>query len=107
MAGDGAGAPDRVPGHGKAASGGVPCSQSCGFEGTDDSGFRHTRGIEPKDLLLQKRMEQAAILLKNTNLSIHNVMLGCGLANETYFYKKFKEHFNLSPQQYRKENKQV
>lgn len=69
--------------------------------------IKKSTGMDFKDLILQKRMEQAAILLKNTNLSIHNVMLGCGLANETYFYKKFKEHFNLSPQQYRKENKQV
>ncbi len=56
-------------------------------------------GTSFKDLILQKRMEHAAVLLKNSSLSIHEVMLNCGLSNETYFYRKFREFHGCLPRE--------
>ena len=61
--------------------------------------IKEVTGTSFKDLILQKRMEHAAILLKNSSLSIHEVMLRCGLSNETYFYKKFKEFHGCLPKE--------
>jgi len=58
-------------------------------------------GSNFKDLILNKRMEHAALLLKNSGLSIHEIMLRCGLVNETYFYNKFRERYGCSPKGYR------
>ena len=58
-------------------------------------------GFNFKDLILNKRMEHAAILLKNSDLSIRDIMIRCGLANETYFYQKFRGHYGCSPKAYK------
>ena len=55
-----------------------------------------------KDYILEKRMAQVETYLKNSNLSIHEIMIQTGLTNETYFYKKFKELYGMSPSDYRK-----
>lgn len=63
--------------------------------------IKNETGMNFKDLILRKRMEHASILLKNSGLPIREIMLRCGLANESYFYKKFKEFYGCSPKEYR------
>lgn len=52
--------------------------------------------------LEDKRMEQAIKLLTATNLPIYEISNQIGYKNEEYFYKIFKEHFFVSPTEYRK-----
>lgn len=52
--------------------------------------------------LEDKRMEQAVKLLTATNLPIYEISNQTGYKNEEYFYKIFKKHFLVSPNEYRK-----
>lgn len=54
-----------------------------------------------KDYLLDRKMEQVCMLLKNSNLSISEIQVRVGLQNETYFYKKFREIYGQTPGEYR------
>ncbi len=57
-----------------------------------------------KELLLEKRLKQAEYLLKETNLSILNIIDKVGYTNTSYFYRVFNEKFGISPKEYRKVN---
>ncbi|MBB4823021.1 AraC-like DNA-binding protein [Sporosarcina luteola] len=53
------------------------------------------------DSLLKKRVEEAARLLKETDLSIADVAKAAGFTHATYFSRRFKETTGLTPNQYR------
>lgn len=52
-------------------------------------------------LLQDKRMAQAAWLLKNTALRVDEVALAVGYENIGYFHRLFAAHFGTSPRKYR------
>ncbi|MBE6727361.1 MAG: helix-turn-helix domain-containing protein [Ruminococcaceae bacterium] len=54
-----------------------------------------------KELLLKKRLDKAAVLLKTTKLSIGDIILIVGYENTSYFYKVFTEHYGMSPKSFR------
>jgi AraC-like DNA-binding protein len=64
--------------------------------------IKNYTGKNFKDFIFEKRMEQVTLLLANTELPIHQIMEQCGLTNETYFYKRFRELYGVSPNEYRK-----
>ena len=43
------------------------------------------------EILLEKRMERAVLLMKNTTLSIEEISAMLGYSNHSNFYKAFKE----------------
>ena len=51
--------------------------------------------------LQEKRLSQAAFLLKNTELSVDGVAAAVGYENKSYFYRIFKEKFGISPKKYK------
>ena len=53
------------------------------------------------ELVQKKRLNQAAFLLSSTNLSIADIGYSVGYENLSYFYRIFKEKYNLSPRHYR------
>lgn len=55
-----------------------------------------------KDLILDEKLKKASYLLRNTNLTIEEIIEKIGISNIQFFYKKFKEHFNVTPHKYRK-----
>ncbi|GKX65768.1 AraC family transcriptional regulator [Inconstantimicrobium mannanitabidum] len=55
-----------------------------------------------KDLILDERLKKSSYLLRNTNLTIEEVIEKVGISNIQFFYKKFKEHFGVTPHKYRK-----
>ncbi|MFV0396267.1 MAG: helix-turn-helix domain-containing protein [Coprobacillaceae bacterium] len=56
--------------------------------------------------LVQKvRLERAGLLLETTNLNINTIMQEVGYENISYFYKIFKDQYTITPQEYRKSNK--
>lgn len=57
-----------------------------------------------KELLMEKRLSQSGYLLKNTQLSISSIIETVGYDNSSYFYRKFKETYGKSPNEYREEN---
>ncbi len=54
-----------------------------------------------KEILMTKRFNQASYLLKNTMLPIESIIQIVGYDNSSYFFRKFKELNNLTPNEYR------
>lgn len=55
-----------------------------------------------KELLQAKRMNQAVYLLSNSRLPVADIIESVGYDNTSYFYRKFKERYGVSPKEYRK-----
>ena len=51
--------------------------------------------------LQEKRLSQAAFLLKNTALSVEDIAAAIGYENKSYFHRIFREKFGISPKKYR------
>lgn len=58
-------------------------------------------------LIQEKRLSQAAFLLKNTNGKISDISNAVGYENISYFHRKFAESFNMSPREYRLSSRQL
>lgn len=53
------------------------------------------------DLIRNYRMEKAARLLRENELSIQSVIDEVGISSRSYFYKEFKRIYGMSPKEYR------
>ncbi len=51
--------------------------------------------------LQEKRLSQAAFLLKNTGLSVEEIALAVGYENKSYFHRIFTARYGTSPRKYR------
>lgn len=49
------------------------------------------------EIVLDKKLNKARTLLKNTNMTINEIAIASGFNNQSFFYKKYKEKFNESP----------
>lgn len=58
-------------------------------------------GSNFKNLLQQRRLQQAAYLLTQTTLSVEAVIEAIGYENSSYFYRKFREKYGCSPAEFR------
>lgn len=56
-----------------------------------------------KELLQIQRLNQAALLLCNSDLSIPEIAEEVGYSSLTFFYKKFKELYKVTPNKYREQ----
>ncbi len=54
-----------------------------------------------------QQMSEARFLLANTDRSITSIAEKVGITNMTYFYRKFHQHFGMSPREYRTEAKRA
>lgn len=59
-------------------------------------------GKTAKNHMIQMRLETAARLLKNTQLSISEIVWSVGFSDPSHFCKAFKNFYGLSPSEYRK-----
>lgn len=59
-------------------------------------------GLSYTDLLQQLRCEEAARLLRQTQLPVGSIIQQVGYHNESFFRREFREKWGLSPLQYRK-----
>lgn len=60
-----------------------------------------------KELLQEKRMNQARYLLAHTKLSVNQIIALVGYENNSYFYRKFREKYGETPKDYRKREKRI
>jgi AraC-like DNA-binding protein/mannose-6-phosphate isomerase-like protein (cupin superfamily) len=58
-------------------------------------------GKNLKDLLTDVRMSEASKLLKNTEMTIENIVYEVGYNNISHFYKVFKKTYGVTPNQYK------
>lgn len=54
-----------------------------------------------KCIQLEQRLNVSCSLLKNTNQNIQDIANSIGIQNLNFFYNKFKEHYGMSPNEYR------
>lgn len=52
------------------------------------------------EILLEKRMERAVLLMKNTTLPLEDISQMLGYSNHSNFFKAFKEYFGVTPREY-------
>lgn len=57
-------------------------------------------GRKFSEILLEKRMERAVLLMKNTSLSLEDISQILGYSNHSNFFKAFKEYFGVTPREY-------
>lgn len=58
-------------------------------------------GMTYTDLVQQKRLNQAAYLLKNTTMSVLEIGMAVGYENQSYFHRIFQRQFGTTPRKYR------
>ena len=64
--------------------------------------FRDHLHITPINYLINYRLNEAALLLTNTEKKIHTVSGEAGFHNVDYFCRVFKKHYHITPTEYRK-----
>lgn len=65
--------------------------------------FKKFYNVSPGKWLLNKRLEYSALLLKNSDSSITQIVFECGFEDLSHFSRAFKEKFGVSPLNFRKE----
>lgn len=61
--------------------------------------------VSPSHFLQTVRLHLAAKMLKETDLSVYEIMDACGFSNPTYFTSLFKNKYGSPPIRYRKESR--
>ncbi len=59
-------------------------------------------GVTLNDFIIQTRLRKCAFLLEKTDLTIAEISWKVGFSSPSYMGKNFKEHFGVTPLQYRK-----
>lgn len=59
--------------------------------------LKQTTGYSYKELVENERMKQAIELLKNPAYTINDIVNFVGYTSKSFFYKKFKAHYEVSP----------
>lgn len=63
--------------------------------------FKQVMGISPHQYVIQQRIEKAKQYLRSHKLSITEIALECGFANQSHLTKIFKEQTGITPKAYR------
>lgn len=64
--------------------------------------FKQSVGVTPYQYLMQQRVERAKQLLKQQAISIGDIALDCGFANQTHLTKVFRQMTGMTPKAYQK-----
>ena len=62
-------------------------------------------GVTFREKLVFARLDRAAWLLRHTDLTVGQVASQVGYTVSSSFYHVFRQHFGITPEQYRKENR--
>lgn len=66
------------------------------------SGFRKRTGYTISQYLSIKKMERAAVLLRETDKSLSEVAADVGFTSQSHFIQKFKKHHGVTPKEYQR-----
>ena len=64
--------------------------------------FRQHLGCTPGEYLRRRRLERAAVLLRETARPLSDVALHCGFADQSHLAHAFRRHAGVSPGAYRR-----
>ena len=65
--------------------------------------FKTITGVPPAKYLKALRLQQAAMLLTTTFLSVKEIVRHVGLTDESHFVRDFKRFYGVTPSEYRHE----
>lgn len=63
--------------------------------------FKKQMQVSFSEYLTERRITQAKVLLKNSNMPIVEISIAVGFENQSYFSKVFKKHLGMTPKQFR------
>lgn len=63
--------------------------------------IKKNTGSTFKELLQEKRLNQACFLLSNTDLPVADIAAAVGYDNTSFFHRLFRRVYNMSPKEYR------
>ena len=63
--------------------------------------FKRSTGIAPYQYVIQQRIAKAKQLLKQTELTLVDIALECGFANQSALNRTFKKRVGITPRKYR------
>lgn len=69
--------------------------------------FKEISSTSPTDLIKNYRLEKAAQLLREEELTIQDIISDVGISSRSYFYKEFARKFGVTPKDYREQGKNV
>ncbi len=69
--------------------------------------FMTYKNVSPQQYLIKYRLNIALELLIDSNLNVTEIAYSCGFKDASSFNKHFKKHFNITPLQYRSNNKRI
>ena len=64
--------------------------------------IKKVTGENLKDIVKNQRISQAEYLLKNTDMSVVDIVSEVGYSNVSYFYRQFREELGITPDKYRR-----
>ena len=67
--------------------------------------FKKLAGITPYQYLLNKKLDQAKILLASPDNTIGSVSLDLGFNDQSHFTRAFKNRFDVTPGKFQKQSK--
>lgn len=67
--------------------------------------FKRHIGRTPISYILNYRLDHSVVYLINTRSTISEIALQCGFSSVSYYIKKFREHYHVTPRTYRQINK--
>jgi len=67
--------------------------------------FKQRKGCPPQEFLIRLRLSKAAEMMKTSSTSIGDIAVSCGYPNQLHFSRSFKQHYGISPREWRGQNK--
>lgn len=67
-------------------------------------GFRQLYGSRIKEYEIRKRLEAAALLLQQDELTMQEITCKCGYSSQSSFVRAFKEVYGITPGQWRNQH---
>ncbi|WP_031214341.1 helix-turn-helix transcriptional regulator, partial [Mesorhizobium sp. LSJC255A00] len=64
--------------------------------------FKQSTGMTPHAFIAQRRLEQAADMLRSTSLSATEIAMECGFGSSSHFTTAFKRAFGAVPTEFRR-----
>ena len=58
-------------------------------------------GVSPSTYICQRKLMLARLLLKQSDLQVNDIAYTLGFNSPSYFTRKFRDHYNMSPSQFR------
>ena len=64
--------------------------------------FKKAYNMTLTEFIMEQRLKKASHLLRNTEMSVDEVASACGFTDKTFFYNRFKQKYDCTPGDYKK-----